>query len=253
VNDAVAFFEGSIYSKVMQMSTSISVSLPNDICERPKGGFPVLYLLHGLFDDHTAWARRTNIDRYAGEHGLAVVMPEVQRSFYTDMEYGFPYFTYISDELPKLCREMFGFSPERKDTFVAGLSMGGYGALKCGLRRPDVFSACAGISSVVDLKSRVGDYINRPDMRNAFGDPAILPDQDDLFLLVDKLAALSCENRPRIFLCCGTEDAMLEENRSLKDIFENLGIKNECHEASGGHEWTYWEKVLPQVLDFLRN
>lgn len=247
----MAFFNGSIYSKVLQMSTSVSVSLPNDICERPKGGFPVLYLLHGLFDDHTAWARRTNIDRYAGEHGLAVVMPEVQRSYYTDMEYGFQYFTYISDELPTLCREMFGFSFERKDTFVAGLSMGGYGALKCGLRRPDVFSSCAGISSVVDLKSRVEDYLNRPDMKNAFGDPASLSGQDDLFSLARTVSTLPRENRPRIFLSCGTEDSMLKENRSFKDSLENLGIKNEYHEASGGHEWTYWEKVLPQVLDFL--
>lgn len=242
----MALFEGSIFSHTLKMNTCIWVSLPNDISKRPNGGFPVLYLLHGLPDDHTVWVRRTNIDRYASERGLAVVMPEVHRSYYTDMVYGLNYFTYISNELPEICREMFGLSKRREDTFVAGVSMGGYGALKCALRCPDIFSACAGISGAVNVKRRADDFQNRMEMRCAFGDPAKLSENDDLFALARKLQ----DNPARIFLCCGTEDLMLGENRNFKKTLDDCGIKNEYHEAPGRHDWTYWEKVLPQVVDF---
>lgn len=245
----MALFEGSIYSNELSMNTGIAVSLPNDACKRPEQGFPVLFLLHGLSDDHTAWVRRTNIDRYAQERGLAVVMPEVQRSYYTDMEYGLRYFSYVSEELPRLCREMFGLSARREDCFAAGISMGGYGALKCVLRRPDRFSACAGISGAVDIKKRAEDYRNRPEMRCAFGNPAVLNERDDLFVLAKGFSAAP-EQCPKIFLCCGTEDSMLTENRQFKKYLEECGIRHEFHESPGKHDWAYWESVLPQVLDF---
>jgi S-formylglutathione hydrolase FrmB len=96
----------------------------------------VLYLLHGLSDDDTAWLRRTSIERYVSELGLAVVMPQVHRSFYSDELHGLRYWTFLSDELPQLVDSFFHVSTRREDTFVAGLSMGGYGALKWALRQP---------------------------------------------------------------------------------------------------------------------
>lgn len=97
----------------------------------------MLYLLHGLSDNHSCWLRRTAVDRYAEEYGIAVVMPEVQRSFYCDMAHGPAYFTYIADELPQICQRLFRLSDKREDTFIAGNSMGGYGALKAALSRPE--------------------------------------------------------------------------------------------------------------------
>lgn len=192
--------------------------------------------------------RKTNIDRYAAERGIAVIMPEVQKSYYTDMVYGFDYFSYVSDELPKLCRKMFGLSPRREDTFVAGVSMGGYGALKCALKRPDVFSACAGVSGAIDIKSRVLDFKNRPEMRCAFGNPAIFSSDDDLFELAKK--ATHNNLKQRFFICCGTEDSKLCESRRFKDTLKGLNIDSTYEESRGGHDWAYWESVLPQVLDF---
>lgn len=244
----LAFFEGSIYSNKLKMSTSISVSLPHDLSKKPENGFPVLYLLHGLFDNHSDFARNTNIDRCAGERGIAVIMPEVQKSYYTDMVYGLDYFSYVSDELPKLCREMFGLSKRREDTFAAGISMGGYGALKCALKRPDVFSACAGISGAIDMERRALDCKSRPEMRCAFGDPAIFSKDNDIFELAKSIAQNNLKQR--FYICCGTDDSMLAESRRFKEKLNELNIELTYKESRGGHEWAYWDSVLPQVLDF---
>src|SRR5213080_4930690 len=112
---------------------------------------PVLYLLHGLSDDDTIWLRRTSIERYVAPLGLAVVMPQVHRSFYTDQASGGNYWTFLSEELPELVGTLFRVSQRREDTFVAGLSMGGYGAVKWALRQPDRFAAAASLSGGLDV------------------------------------------------------------------------------------------------------
>src|SRR5258705_6398585 len=107
------------------------------------GDFTTLYLLHGLSDDDTTWVRRTSLERYVAELGLAVVMPQVQRSFYTDEVFGRPYWAFVSEELPRVARSFFRLSADPAQTFVAGLSMGGYGAFKLALRHPERFGAAA--------------------------------------------------------------------------------------------------------------
>lgn len=140
----MALLEGSLRSEALRMDTAVTVSLPQKMEEAER---PVLYLLHGLGDDHTAWVRRSNIDRYANREGIAVIMPEVQRGFYTDMVYGPAYFTYITEELPRLCASLFRVTEDPARTYIAGLSMGGYGALKAALRRPERYAAAAAFSA----------------------------------------------------------------------------------------------------------
>ena len=126
------------YADTLGMETRMHVLLP----ERLQGKARTLYLLHGMSDDEGTWMRRTAIDRYAEEKDLAVVMPDGGLGWYTDMHIGFPWFTYITQELPAICRSFFpNMSEKREDTFVAGLSMGGYGALKCALRAPETYCA----------------------------------------------------------------------------------------------------------------
>src|SRR5262245_52048408 len=115
-----------VYSEALEVKTTISIVLPRTT----KGEAPVLYLLHGRTDDHTSWQRYTSIERYAEAAGLAVVMPSAHNSFYADEVRGHPYWTYVSEELPSIVQSLFRVSDRPEDTFVAGLSMGGYGALK---------------------------------------------------------------------------------------------------------------------------
>src|SRR3982751_6715765 len=138
----MAHLRCDFYSDVLGLNTSMTVILPQaaatQIGVRSTAGPadpPTLYLLHGLSDDDTIWTRHTSIERYAAERGLAVVMPQVHRSFYADEAYGGRFWTFLSEELPSLVGTFFRISPRTEDTYVAGLSMGGYGALKWALRQ----------------------------------------------------------------------------------------------------------------------
>ena len=135
------------YADALGVETRMHVLLPQRLTGRAK----TLYLLHGMSDDEGTWMRRTAIDRYAEEKDLAVVMPDGGLGWYTDMRRGLPWFTFVSKELPALCRRFFPIlSSRREDTYIGGLSMGGYGALKCGLRAPETFSKVISLSGALD-------------------------------------------------------------------------------------------------------
>ena len=170
----MGFYNGSFYAKSLNMDTSIGVILPHDSrkhlgveplhagitpSEKPK----TLILLHGLSDNWAAWMHRTSLLRYAESFDIAVLAPEVQRSFYMDMRNGPAYYTYITEELPELAAKQFNISVAPEDLMIAGLSMGGYGALACGLSHPERFMGIGAFSSVANLRKFVldDDYAGR--------------------------------------------------------------------------------------------
>jgi S-formylglutathione hydrolase FrmB len=127
-------------------------------------GPPVLYLLHGMSDDHTAWLRYTSIERYAAAAGLAVVMPAAARSFYTDEAQGHAFWALVADELPEIVSSFFRVSTRPERTYVAGLSMGGYGAVKLALARPRQFAGAASLSGALDIVRRAEEPVHREEM-----------------------------------------------------------------------------------------
>ena len=161
----MALVHCDFYSDVLGLSVQMDAILPQEtesqigmVGVAARAEHPTLYLLHGLSDDHTIWQRRTSIERYVAPLGLAVMMPAVHRSFYTDMARGYRYWTFVSEELPRLARSFFHLSASRDDNFVAGLSMGGYGAFKLALRCPEKFAAAAsaglaGVTVAITLQS----------------------------------------------------------------------------------------------------
>ncbi len=249
----MANFKGSIYSDQLGMRTNITVSLPFDVANKvgvttPPEDMPILYLLHGLSDDNTMWSRYTDIERFADYRGFIVVMPEVQRSFYSDMVYGPNYFSYIADELPALVKSLFGIERPRERTFVAGLSMGGYGAAKVALSRPDRYMAAASFSGVLDVR-RAYDLV-ADDEFYAISKGVVRP-QDDLFALAEKTAA--AKNKPSFFITCGIDDVLVsihEQQDDFKKCLDKYGYKYEYREWPGGHEWRLWEKSVEQALDY---
>ena len=150
--------------------------------------YPVLYLLHGMTDNQTIWTRNTSIERYAAEHGIAVVMPNAHLGWYTDMQYGFDYFTFFSEELPTLCERFFPcISNDPKDRFVTGNSMGGYGAFKLGLTCPEKFAAIGGVAGSYHAEYRYQGKVNTVSTlcEALYGDPpAITPEVHDVFTLL---------------------------------------------------------------------
>jgi putative tributyrin esterase len=260
----MALIHCDFYSEVLGLSSSMYVILPQATCTQiGMGGkstlkkHPVLYLLHGLSDDHTIWLRRTAIERYVSALDLAVVMPAVNRSFYTDMENGLKYWTFVSEELPALARSFFPLSEEREDTFVAGLSMGGYGAFKLALRHPERFAVAASLSGAVDADILHPDKISKEanvwqhnEYRNIFGSTPVEGTEHDLFHLVRQVAA-SNTPKPALYQCCGTEDFLYEHNIRFKRLCQSLPLDFTYEEESGVHEWGYWDKKIQRVLEWL--
>jgi len=235
-------------SPTLQLDTSMTVVLPDESSSPP----PVLYLLHGLTDDHTAWTRWTSIERYASERGIAVVMPQVHRSFYANETYGMRFWDFLDDELPETVQRFFKVSTDRADTFVAGLSMGGYGAFKWALRRPERFAAAASLSGALDL-AYIQKFDLRPHIRElvarVFPDRDVTDSAEDLMHLARTAdpAAL-----PRLMLRCGTEDALLEPNERFVAACVSAGVELDAGFGPGAHVWSYWDAQIPLVLDWMR-
>jgi S-formylglutathione hydrolase FrmB len=252
--------EVKFFSETLTLGCAMYVLLPQrslaDAQNKPKKKFRTLYLLHGHSDDHTAWQRWTSIERYVEGLNLAVVMPAVHLSFYTDMVYGGKYWQFISEEVPAVVRDLFPLSSDRKDNFVAGLSMGGYGAYKLALTHPGRYAAAASLSGAVDIREVVkahNDPANKAwlaEMRNVFGDLSKVPgSKHDLITLAKKVA--KGHVKPRLYQCCGTEDPLHADNIRFRDAVRKLPLDLTYEEGPGEHVWAYWDKMIQNVLTWM--
>ncbi len=255
----MALLHVDFFSDVLGMCMNMDVILPQQthgqigMKGRASGGlYKTMYLLHGMSDDHTIWQRRTSIERYVSELGIAVVMPTTHLGFYTDTLYGMRYWTFISEELPAICREFFPrMSGKREDTLAAGLSMGGYGAWKLGLRAADTFGAAASLSGALDI---VGDYRrnSETDARARFmgifgSEEELQGSENDLLALAENLAARKAQ-LPRLYAWCGTEDFLYEGNLLAWEHVKELGYDLTCEQSAGDHQWKYWDEKIQDVL-----
>lgn len=261
----MAFFDGVIYSKTLQMDTRLAVILPHDSREarmdapaqKAAPSQRTLILLHGLSDNAAAWWMRTSIIRYAEAHGIAVLMPQGEKSFYHDMVYGDDYFTYLTQELPSLAAQMFGISVSPEDLMIAGLSMGGYGALRCALSYPEKYCACAAFSSACDLREIAADADVLEQTKGIhhtfeaiFGVPVSVPQESDLFLLAGRNA--SRLQHLQLYMACGRQDFLYSSNVSFSNLMRDIPLKRFLYEEwDGTHEWGFWDKAIRRTLDWI--
>lgn len=239
------------YADALGVQTRMHVLLPQRLAaEKAK----TLYLLHGMSDDEGTWMRRTSIERYAEEHGLAVVMPDGGLGWYTDMYRGLAWFKFISGELPALCRRFFPIlSDKREDTYIGGNSMGGYGALKCALRAPRTFSRVISLSGALDAAdTAINNTVpaTRRYWEDVFG-PAedVSGSENDLFAAATALTDPAL--RPRIYMWCGTEDFLYAQNIRMRDHLRALGYDLMYEESPGDHQWRHWDKKIADALNWL--
>ena len=245
----MALLHVDFYSDALGRSTHMDAILPE---RNPAPRWKTLYLLHGMTDDNSTWQRQTSVERYAQERNLAVILPDGDLKWYADTPWGENYFDFVSRELVELSRRMFPrLSHDRNHTFVAGNSMGGYGALKCALKHPETFSRAASLSGALDaaalpfLPSPLADQAYWEDV---FGPVGEIPgSENDLFA-----AAQHCrERRPDVWMWCGTEDFLYDMNLRMRDHLLNLGYSLDYSESSGDHQWFYWDRELPRLMDWL--
>lgn len=260
-----ALFDVNFFSKALNMNTTMKVIMPQrrnnsiGVSQAPEAEtYKILYLFHGMTDDHTIWLRRSNIERYVSDKNMIVVMPNVHLSWYTDTHYGLNYWQFISEELPQICHEFFPYiSPKRTDHLVAGLSMGGYGAIKLAMKRSDYFAYGASLSGALDVVNRLtdseqsmtGQPLSDQEKRywqGIFGS-FLQAETENIFTL---LAADIGKEATNYFACCGYQDFLYEHTIAFEKECQNRKYQLTTDYSDGSHEWGYWNKQICKVLDW---
>ena len=254
------------YSKVLNAVETVSAILPTDhLFAQPdrsyrQGPWRTIYLLHGFSGNHTQWLYESGIQQWAAQYGYAVIMPSGSNSFYLDNEdtqvnYG----QFIGEELVEVTRKMFPLSQKREDTVIGGLSMGGYGAIRNGLRYPDTFGAILGLSSamIVDEVSAMtpdwpgNHFAPYGYYRHTFGDPKALigSDKDPRFLAK---ALADQNNKPLLFLACGSDDDLFDRSESFHTYLDSIHYPHAWWVKPGKHDFSFWNLSMPAGLEWLK-
>lgn len=261
----MALLQVNFVSEALMRSVTMQVILPVDKISMPGDKqptykpFKTLYLLHGIFGNYTDWVSGTNIQRWAQDRNLAVVMPSGENSFYLDHSSGVDnYGQFIGEELVQVTRRMFHLSARREDTFIGGLSMGGYGAMRNGLKYHENFSRIVALSSALTFKNLVSQEFDesfilssRKYAENCFGDLSKIEGSDkDLWALITNLKANNIDI-PKLYMACGTEDHLLSTNLDFIDFLKTINVEVEFETAEGGHDWEFWHRFIKKALDWL--
>lgn len=264
----MALIQVNFVSNTLRRTVPLQVILPVDRLTPdgktpPPQKFKTLYLLHGIFGNYTDWVSGTRIQRWAERRNIAVVMPSGDNAFYIDHPAtGDFYGEFIGRELVEITRRMFPLSARREDTFLGGLSMGGYGAVRNGLKYHETFGAIVSFSGALhfldnpQLLSDEDDPVDRAFMEAVFGSLEAAGKSDkNPGVLIDALAARKAADPslplPKVYICCGTEDRLLPSNRTCRDRMLEKGFDVTYEEAPGDHDWDFWDTYILKALQWL--
>lgn len=218
--------------------------------------YPVIYLLHGLFGDHTNWTEHTKLVQYASSYDLIVVTPEGENGWYTDSATmpSAKFESYIIKELIPDVQRRFRVLDARESRAIAGLSMGGYGALKFGVKYPQMFTFVGSMSGAHDAASWTEAQLRGFDAIWKSLGPVFGPENsatrsaNGLTKLLRELSSEQIAALPFIYVDCGTEDPLFPTNRSFADLLTSKKIPHEFRQKPGGHAWVYWDTQVYEVL-----
>jgi S-formylglutathione hydrolase FrmB len=243
----------NLHSKLLARDVSYRVVLPVQYDSKGSERFPVIYLLHGLDGHFNNWTDKTKLAEYASGYNFIIVTPEGGDGWYTDSATN-PnerFETYITQEFILEIEKKFRTKPSRYSRAIAGLSMGGYGAIKFGLKYPEIFSLVGSLSGALDVPMRGHDSkFLRPSIISVFGEPESQTRKDnDIFRIVHEVDAAKIKSLPFIYFACGTEDWLFKPNRDFADLLQTRKIPHEFRELPGIHDWNFWNG---QIKEFLR-
>lgn len=259
-------------SQYLKNNTEISVILP----DRPRSidakkfydrekKYPVLWLLHGTFGDHTDWLRHTNIELYACENDLIVVMPSALNSDYVNWDgfaTGYRMWDFFTEELMPLIYAWFPASDKREDNFISGLSMGGYGAVMLAVNHPDKFSAVASLSAAptdpAEFDKPVSGFFEGSDMglrrrnsiANAGGLEAYRNSNQNTWRIITE--EYPSGKLPRMYFAIGREDFLYPSYERFRDHCRERGMTDIVFDEYDGytHEWRFWDLTIQKAIRF---
>lgn len=261
----MALLQCSFFSPSLMRTVPVNVLIPTDRTTAegayPEADalYPTLYLLHGIYGNGGDWLTSSRVRRWAQERGIAVVMPSGENHFYVDNPHGRQlHGSFLCEDLVSFTRKTFPLSHRREDTFIGGLSMGGYGAIVSALNHPDLFGAVCAFSSAL-LLERIAQATehavplleNRGFYESVFGDLSGLAGSGHDYIHLAEAVAAKGGALPRFYLSCGTEDSFLTVNRAFRAKLAALGYDVTWDEGRGGHDWDYWDGQLKKALDWL--
>ncbi|MBQ9611929.1 MAG: esterase family protein [Lachnospiraceae bacterium] len=221
-----------------------------------ENGLPVVYLLHGAYGDNNSWMRFSSVERALQAHNCIGVMAGVENSFYQDMVHGSKYYTFMTEELPAYITRIFPASKKREDTYIAGFSMGGYGAWYLALSRPDLYAKSASMSGALDIaalyeSAKEGAVESPFAWRDIFGHLTdhLAGTDRDLFTLYERDRATGLV--PKLYQSCGDKDFLFELNQKAHKRLTDLGADITYYEAPGHmHNWDFWDQDIKRILDW---
>lgn len=261
----MAFLQVSLMSQSLMRTVPVNVILPSDkitfpgMPKREDKPFKTLYLLHGVLGSSIDWVNGSRIQRFAEENDLAVVMPSGDNAFYVDQpKSNNMYGEFIGKELVELTRKMFPLSHKREDTFIGGLSMGGYGAIRNGLKYSDTFGYVVALSSALlidTMKDRTNDTMffveSRDYAESCFGDLSTIEESDkNPKWLVKQLIAKGAK-LPEFYMACGQDDSLLPNNQDFADFLKANNVPVTFEIGPGSHEWDFWDTYIKKGIDWL--
>lgn len=245
----MAWLTINFHSKALNMPVMLDVLIPQG-----HGGYRQLYLLHGAGGDHTSWLLKSRVADYAEGKNIAVIMPSGNNKCYVNNHYGKNYFTFLTEELPEQCETWFALSGKREDRFIAGMSMGGYGAVHAALKKPDFYAAAFSYSGLLDISER----FLRPqglDLKPVFGNSdTFSTEEEDLFVLThnfEEKTGVNVDNAPQFLISCGLQDKRIDMSRRLFEEMKQKGFAVSYIEKDGGHDWNYWNQCICSTLDII--
>ena len=245
-------------SKLMKREMPYRVVLPvNYNNSGEKTFYPVVYLLHGLTGHFDNWTNQGNVGEYAAKYNFIIVTPEGNNGWYTDSA-SIPndkYESYIIQELIPEIEKKYRVLKDRNHRIIAGLSMGGYGAVKFGLKYPEMFSLVGSFSGALGAgtwtQKEIGTKGVIPESLLAvFGiETSETRQKNDVFKLVSEMPAEKIKNLPFVYLSCGTEDFLYQNNRNFDDLLLEKKIPHEFLESPGIHDWKFWTAQIQEFLE----
>ncbi len=261
----MAFIQMSLFSKSLMRTVHVNVILPVDKLldpskpEREDKPYKTLYLLHGIFGNNMDWGTTTRVQRFAEEHDLVVVMPSGENAFYVDQPGMHNYYgKFIGEELVEMTRKMFPLSTKREDTFIGGLSMGGFGALRNGLKYADTFGYIVSLSGAIhfenypDWDTESHWYFGtRAFLENVFGPMEKFAESDNNPKYLVKKLVEEGKAVPKFFIACGDEDELLTCNKEMNEYLKELGVDVYFEIGKGNHEWDFWDTYIKKAIEWL--
>ena len=260
----MALIQCNYFSKALMRTVPITVVLPTDKMVFPgmpipeEKPFKTLYLLHGIFGNYTDWVAGTRLQAWAQDRDLCVVMPSGDNAFYVDNPKTSSFYgQFIAKDLVEFTRKSFPLSDKREDTFIGGLSMGGFGSIVNGLQNPETFGAICALSSALILDevpnyTEYTDFLmnNRGYYESIFGDlDKVRGGVNDYVTLAQNLK--DKEVKPKVFMACGTEDGLFDKNVAFKDLLKEYGFDVTWLEGPGNHNWAFWDEYILKAMEWL--